>query len=420
MQKKPKVLIIDDETAVEKAMKKALKNEGYALSFAANGKEGLEQMRKEVPDLIFLDLKMPVMGGIEFLDTIAIKPDDPYLVVVITGHGDDREVEDSFKRGVNFFLRKPLSMVEVTCLARRCIQVKATEAELRRHRDQLEELVEERTEALRDQLFFQQQLIDSMPFPLFYKDRDGVYLGCNNLFAEAMGETREAIVNKTDKDLDRRGMARELQRRDKNVLRGRVNAYESRMIFEDGVRHDVMVYKSAFSDSRGEVAGMVGALLDISDRKQYEEDIASRTAELEDANMALRVLLKQVNTTRTEMEEKVLSNIKDLVLPYLDYLDEMVTGEKPVFFLQTLRANLTKVTSVFSKRLSSRYIGLSPREIQIANLVRLGKTNKDSARMLNITKNAVEFHRNNLRRKLGLKNKKVNLRSYLLSLEKSK
>ena len=118
--------------------------------------------------------------------------------------------------------------------------------------------------------------------------------------------------------------------------------------------------------------------------------------------------------------KKVLSNIKDLVLPYLDYLDEMVTGEKPVFFLQTLRANLVKVTSVFSKRLSSRYIGLSPREIQIANLVRLGKTNKDSARMLNITKNAVEFHRNNLRRKLGLKNKKVNLRSYLLSLEKSK
>jgi DNA-binding CsgD family transcriptional regulator len=66
--------------------------------------------------------------------------------------------------------------------------------------------------------------------------------------------------------------------------------------------------------------------------------------------------------------------------------------------------------------LSSSYLGLSPREIQVADLVRHGRTNKEAARILNISINAVEFHRNNLRKKLGIQNRKVNLRTHLLAM----
>ena len=81
----PKILVIDDELALRKAMQKALKNDPYHIVFAENGREGLAQLKKEEPDLIFLDLRMPVMDGFGFLEHINIKPEDPYLVVVITG-----------------------------------------------------------------------------------------------------------------------------------------------------------------------------------------------------------------------------------------------------------------------------------------------------------------------------------------------
>ena len=81
------------------------------------------------------------------------------------------------------------------------------------------------------------------------------------------------------------------------------------------------------------------------------------------------------------------------------------------------RAVVPGATLNFSQKLSSSYLGLSPREIQVADLVRHGRTNKESSGVLNISINAVEFHRNNLRRKLGIQNKKVNLRTYLLSMD---
>jgi CheY-like chemotaxis protein len=81
----PKVLVIDDEPALQKAIQKILKNENYNLAFANNGLEGLAYLKGEKPDLIFLDLRMPGLDGFGFLERINIKPDDPYHVVVITG-----------------------------------------------------------------------------------------------------------------------------------------------------------------------------------------------------------------------------------------------------------------------------------------------------------------------------------------------
>ena len=90
----------------------------------------LQVLKNEKPDLVLLDLRMPKLDGFGFLEKINIREDDPYNVVVITGHGNDREVEKSFELGVNFFLHKPLSLVEVRCLAKRCLEMKALEKEL--------------------------------------------------------------------------------------------------------------------------------------------------------------------------------------------------------------------------------------------------------------------------------------------------
>jgi PAS domain S-box-containing protein len=414
----PKVLVIDDEPALQKAIQKILKNEIFDISFAGNGLEGLAHLQKEKPDLIFLDLRMPGLDGFGFLEKAKIRPDDPYHVVVITGHGDDKEVQRSFDLGVNFCLRKPLSLIEVRCLAKRCIEMKANERELREHRNSLEKLVAERTLALVNQLRFQQHLIDSIPVPIYYKDNDLHYLGCNKAFEESLGYNKEEIIGKTVHEIMERKQARIHQQHELRLMKtGKTTSYEMSAVYFDGKEHDLLVLKSLFYDKEGECAGLIGTDLDITVSNQAKIQAELHAEELESTNTALRVLLKQVNENKTEMESKVMDNFTRLVNPYLDLLEENLANTLQHEYVSVIKENIKKITSSFSLNLSSSYLGLSPREIQVADLVRQGRANKEVARILTISINAVEFHRNNLRKKLGLQNKKINLRTYLLTMQ---
>jgi PAS domain S-box-containing protein len=414
----PKVLVIDDEPALQKAMQKILKNENYNLVFANNGLEGLAYWEREKPDLIFLDLRMPGLDGFGFLERINIKPDDPYHVVVITGHGDDKEVLKSFELGVNFFLRKPLSLIEVRCLAKRCLEIKANEKELREHRTSLEKLVADRTLALINHVRFQQNLINSIPVPVYFKDTALYYLGCNTTFEKSLGFKREEIIGKTEHEIMEHNQAKIHHHQDLLLLKtGETTSYEISSTYPDDKEHDLLVFKSLFYERDGSVGGLVGTNLDITERNHALVQTELHAEELENTNTALRVLLKQVNENKTEMESKVLDNFTRLVNPYLDLLEENLANTQQHEYVKVIQENIKKITSSFSLNLSSSYLGLSPREIQVADLVRQGRANKEAARILNISINAVEFHRNNLRKKLGLQNKKVNLRTYLLSMQ---
>jgi PAS domain S-box-containing protein len=413
----PKILVIDDESVVRRAMQKALKNDNYDIVFAVNGREGLDQLQNEKPDMIFLDLRMPVMDGFGFLEHIQIKPEDPYLVVVITGHGDDKEVKQCFELGVNYFLRKPLSMTEVRCLANRCLEMKANEKELRLHRQNLESLVVERTLALKSQVQFQQVLIDSIPVPVFFKDIDLNYTGCNAAFEQSVGLNKKDIIGKTVFGILPRKLAQAHHQNDLLSLNSKsVQIYELSTIDADGEEHDILVFKTLFNNLDGSAGGLIGTNLDITERKQAELKLEQRSHELENTNTALRVLLKQVKENKEEMEEKVLENLKNLVFPYLETLQENLANTPQAEYIEVIQNNIKKITSSFTINLTSGFLGLSPREIQVADLVRQGRTNKESANIMNISKNAVEFHRNNLRKKLGIQNQKINLRTYLLSM----
>ncbi len=413
----PKILVVDDEPILQKTMYKILKNENCDILFANNGVEGLEKIRKEKPDLIFLDLRMPGMDGFGFLERVRIGPDDPYHVVVITGHGDDKEVERSFALGVNFFLRKPLSLVEVRCIAKRCLEMKANERELHEHRRNLEQMVMDRTLALMNQIRFQQNLIDSIPVPIYFKDTDLHFLGCNKAFEDSLGLTREHIVGRKGQDILPADLAREHHIKDLQLLKaGESKPYEVSYVYPDETEHDFLVFKALYYNKDRSVGGLIGTELDITERKQAHLQVEMHSKELENTNTALRVLLKQVNENKTQMETRVLDNFARLVAPYLDTLEENLAHTPQEEYVKVIRENFNKITSSFSMTLSSSYLGLSPREIQIADLVRHGRTNKEAARILNISINAVEFHRNNLRKKLGIQNRKVNLRTHLLAM----
>ncbi len=167
----------------------------------------------------------------------------------------------------------------------------------------------------------------------------------------------------------------------------------------------------------------ITVLNDITDRKRAEEALKKRESELdvksrnlEEMNTALRVLLNQREKDKDELEENVLSNVKQLIMPYIEKLRKSHIEAKEADYVSILETNLKDIVSPFSSKLSTKYLNLTPKEIQIANLIKEGKTTKEIAELLNISPGTIEFHRNNIRIKLGLKNKKANMRSHLLTL----
>jgi DNA-binding NarL/FixJ family response regulator len=96
-------------------------------------------------------------------------------------------------------------------------------------------------------------------------------------------------------------------------------------------------------------------------------------------------------------------------------LDTMLLDDEQRFLGDIIKANINEITSSFSRKLKLEFDDLTPREIQVADLIRQGRTNKEIARLLNITGSGVDYHRRNLRTKLNIKNKKINLRSHLFS-----
>jgi len=150
--------------------------------------------------------------------------------------------------------------------------------------------------------------------------------------------------------------------------------------------------------------------------KRREGELERRSRSLQEANTALKVLLRQREEDRRELEEKVLSNVKELVLPYLERLVQSRLDARQRQWLDLARSRLTELTSPFMRNLSARYADLTPREIQVADSVRSGKATKEIAELLGISTQAVDFHRKNIRRKLGLSGRGTNLRSFLLSL----
>jgi DNA-binding CsgD family transcriptional regulator len=150
--------------------------------------------------------------------------------------------------------------------------------------------------------------------------------------------------------------------------------------------------------------------------RKREAELEIRANELEELNSALRVLLKRREEDQKEIEEKVLSNVKELVLPYVERLKKSVLGAEQSTYVNILESNLEDIVSPFVRKLSSTYLGLTPTEIHVANLVKEARDSKTIAQLLNMSPRTVESHRQNIRKKLGLKNKKVNLRSHLLSI----
>lgn len=167
-----------------------------------------------------------------------------------------------------------------------------------------------------------------------------------------------------------------------------------------------------------------GIIIDITKRKRSEEalilkdkELESKARELVELNAALKVLIKKIEEEKNEIGDKVTKNVKQLIMPYFDKLKNSRVTEHQATYLEIIQTNLDHILSSFAHNFSSLYYNLTPQQIEIANLIKLGKTNKEIGSIIGLSIKTVEFHRTNIRKKLGLISRRDNLRTHLLAHE---
>ncbi len=179
----------------------------------------------------------------------------------------------------------------------------------------------------------------------------------------------------------------------------------------------------------------IGIVRDITQRKNdekalmnahviLEKTVEQRTTELKkandelsEANVALKILLKKSSEQGMDIEQKVLNNIDSLLLPYLEELSGKLNNSDNLELCSIIEDNLNQLTSSFSQTLSLKYKNLTPREMQVADLIRHGRSTKEIAQILSVSSHTIETYRANLRKKFDLKNHKMNLRAFLQSIK---
>ena len=180
-------------------------------------------------------------------------------------------------------------------------------------------------------------------------------------------------------------------------------------------------------DEKGQPAQLLGVSRDVTARKiaeeglikahsELEEKVKERTAYLNEANIALKVLLEKREQDKKDLEEKIMVNFRELILPILEKMKNSGLKDRQKTYLEILDTNLNDILSPLLKGLTSRLLKLSPTENQVANMIKQGKRTKEIADIMNVSCKTIDFHRDNIRKKTGIKNKKVNLRTYLQSI----
>ena len=180
-------------------------------------------------------------------------------------------------------------------------------------------------------------------------------------------------------------------------------------------------YSIPVKNESGDIESLIQITRNITEQvlaeralREREEELKIKATNLKEVITALRVLLKRRDEDKTELEEKVLSNVKDLVVPFLEKVKKTPLDPKQFTYIDILESNLNDITSPFLRNLSMKYINLTPKEIGVAYLIKEGKTTKEIGEIMAVSPRTIETHRKNMRKKLGMDKKKGNLRSHLL------
>ncbi len=232
---------------------------------------------------------------------------------------------------------------------------------------------------------------------------------------ELIGRPAISFFDKKNQEI----IGKQLEKRKK----GERGSYEITWKKKNGEDLQTLMSPAAWLDKNGAFRGCYTVVTDITKVKQTERALKERekalkrkTAELAEANAALKTLLKVRDESIEELEEAIASNVRRMVMPYLRKLERRL-GKREKGFIRNIESNLNRLISPMAKNLALNSPDLTPAELQVAALVKDGNSSKEIAQLLSVSQRTVDYHRRNIRKKLGLANTRANLRTHLMSFE---
>jgi DNA-binding CsgD family transcriptional regulator/PAS domain-containing protein len=274
-----------------------------------------------------------------------------------------------------------------------------------------------------------QSVIETIPSPVVELDRSGAVLHANEAFKQMFFEPCQELnttflMHWAASSSDKQRLQEFLE--EFRWRHSDFSPYLGHFKLKEGKSIPIRINWSLRRSDIGSLLGLVCVLAEPCDPHSSGNTASDQETELHRARRrldafksALEVLLEKRKEDKRALEASVTANLQSSVFPCLEALAKSGLSKRQKSILNMIEAGLRDISSPFANRVSSRFYGLSPMEIRVAKLVRNGMANKEIAGILHLSKSTILTHRHHIRKKLGLKNKKINLRSHLLSFEHS-
>ena len=261
-------------------------------------------------------------------------------------------------------------------------------------------------EALKNSKQLLQLLMDSALEHIIAVNKDGVIMFLNRATATFLGGEPKDIAGKHLDDFLPEKTAKEWMHFHSMILQSGVGEFKEDSYTVGGKTLWLYTNSQPVRNHSGENEMVLNVSSDITDRKKSEKVLKEQKEALEQKNTALNEVLGQIEIEKKRIKDNVIANAENLLLPIIEKIS---LKDQSSEYIPILKRNLLELTSSFGARLSDKKAKLTPREIDICNMIKNGLTSKEMADLLNISPQTIEKHRAHIRKKLGIVNKKLNL-----------
>ena len=413
-----KIMIVDDDFLVCEELKGIVTDLEYEVAGVADSGEAAVEMALDVkPDVILMDIVMDNgMDGIEAAGKIMESVD--CAVVFVTGHGEEEIFERAKQVEPHGYVLKPYTPMDVRAAIEIGHHKKQVERRLKEAFGKVFKDLKQKSSELETANLRMEALLNAPTDSMLLLDLDGTVLAANPVAAKRIGLKVDEFVGKCVFDLLTKKLAKTRKANVAKVIKTKkpVRFIDNRgkTIFDHSIypifdNNRKVIQLAIFAK---DVTKEVEAIKQLEEKKR---ELESKTDLLGDANMALKIMLQKSNENREEIEAEVMATLKKMVVPLVQKIKKSDINPTVREHINRLEGNLKYLSSPFSRSLSFEYISLSPKEIQVANLIRDGRVTREIAEELGMKPGTVEFYRNNIREKIGIRGKKIRLRTHLLS-----
>jgi len=266
------------------------------------------------------------------------------------------------------------------------------------------------------------RLVETMNEGLIILDRNGRLIYVNRHLEEISGYGAEELVGRNIQDFLPPDVARDIYRRLTRQENDAHRSFEMRWRRKSGEQRYSIVSPQALPMAESGESELFAVITDITAKKkaeqavrQREKELQVKNAQLEEMNTALRTLVKMREKNQVDIKMAISTSMQQLVDPLIEKLRRSSLNDRQRILVDLLSDNLDEMISSDNQGFSSRFLLLTPAEIDVANMVKHGRTTKEIAAILNVSTRTVDMHRLSIRRKLGLRRQGTNLRTYLLT-----